>query len=362
MSAYTLKLYPLSGLKVGHYYGNGKHEVDSNQNRFDVIVTTFDVRCRFSQLFHRKIIDESHQRKLKNFGSQRSAVNVWCVTGTPISNSMVNLYECAVITGHSRAGGMLERVYSFTPELIEPLRTIMIRHTKAQRINGDVALALPEASTEIMWLSMNHHEREAYQGAAANSMGLDLRRRVCANIFSGNFDTKHKTKLNALLNDINALRAVEPNMHVVVLTHYIESHSDISALLVANGYSVFGITGTTAAPARHRSISRFQERENGIHRPGAKVFVATMTIGNIGITLTAASRVYMYEPCIDPQTELQAAGRIHRLGQTKAVLFKKLVFRNSIESDIVQLHDGVRDGSRKLRPGETFRDALSIMA
>jgi SNF2 family DNA or RNA helicase len=55
-----------------------------------------------------------------------------------------------------------------------------------------------------------------------------------------------------------------------------------------------------------------------------------------GITLTTASRVYLMEPSLDPAAEVQAAdGRIHRLGQTKQVQVKKLVFCNSIESNIV---------------------------
>ena len=40
--------------------------------------------------------------------------------------------------------------------------------------------------------------------------------------------------------------------------------------------------------------------------PVAKVFVATMRVGNVGITLTAASCVYLMEPCLDPAMELQA--------------------------------------------------------
>ena len=51
--------------------------------------------------------------------------------------------------------------------------------------------------------------------------------------------------------------------------------------------------------------------------------------GNCGITLTAASRVYLMEPCVDPAVEAQAAGRIHRLGQDKHVLCKRLCYRGA---------------------------------
>ena len=42
--------------------------------------------------------------------------------------------------------------------------------------------------------------------------------------------------------------------------------------------------------------------------------------------------------------EVQAAGRIHRLGQTKDVLVKKLCYRDSIDGAIVELHEHIRQG------------------
>lgn len=56
------------------------------------------------------------------------------------------------------------------------------------------------------------------------------------------------------------------------------------------------------------------------------VFVITLRSGNV------ASRVYLMEPSL---AEVQAAGCIHRLGQTKQVQVKKLVFCNSMECNIV---------------------------
>ena len=55
---------------------------------------------------------------------------------------------------------------------------------------------------------------------------------------------------------------------------------------------------------RHDSIRQFQRAEKV-----PKVFVLTMKAGSCGITLTAATRVYLMEPCLDPAHEIQAAGR-----------------------------------------------------
>jgi len=50
------------------------------------------------------------------------------------------------------------------------------------------------------------------------------------------------------------------------------------------------------------------------------------------------------EPCVDPAFEVQAAGRIHRLGQSKDVLVKRLCFRNSYEEQVVKLHADIAQG------------------
>ena len=80
-----------------------------------------------------------------------------------------------------------------------------------------------------------------------------------------------------------------------------------------------------------------------------------------GITLTAASAVYLIEPSLDPSAEVQAAGRIHRLGQTKAVQVKKLVFRNCIESNIVDLHKEIAAGRITVSDGFFPPEAVKIL-
>jgi len=50
------------------------------------------------------------------------------------------------------------------------------------------------------------------------------------------------------------------------------------------------------------------------------------------------------EPALDPAQEAQAAGRIHRLGQTKEIHIKRFGFRASIDEAIASLHDKVKSG------------------
>jgi SNF2 family DNA or RNA helicase len=68
----------------------------------------------------------------------------------------------------------------------------------------------------------------------------------------------------------------------------------------------------------------------------------------VGITLTAATRVYLMEPSFDPAMEVQAAGRIHRLGQDKDVLVKRFAFRDSLEANICTLHEAMKKPNSKV--------------
>ena len=54
------------------------------------------------------------------------------------------------------------------------------------------------------------------------------------------------------------------------------------------------------------------------------------------------------EPCLDPGHEVQCAGRIHRLGQTKRVLCKRFCFKDSFESAVCLFHDQVKNGTNSI--------------
>ena len=170
------------------------------------------------------------------------------------------------------------------------------------------------------------------------------------------------TKFRSLTTDLANLRAAEPHFRVIVFTR----HSFVQERLVkliegearpggslapeatpdGSKVGVFEFTQKTAPQQRHRLISSFQSPGGG-----ARVFIVTYAVAAVGITLTAANRVYLMEPCIDPGQELQAAGRIHRLGQSKSVLIKRFAFRSSLDAQIIKLHDAIAVGRVVVQDG-----------
>ena len=65
--------------------------------------------------------------------------------------------------------------------------------------------------------------------------------------------------------------------------------------------------------------------------------VVSLKAGGVGLTLTAATRVVLFDRWWNPAVEDQAIARAHRIGQTRPVTVDKLVATGTIESKIAAL-------------------------
>ena len=117
--------------------------------------------------------------------------------------------------------------------------------------------------------------------------------------------------------------------------------------------AVFEFNQKTAPQKRHRLIKEFQESA----KPGARVFIVTYEAAAVRITLTAANRVFLMEPCVDPAQEIQACGRIHRLGQEQDCYIRRFAFKDSIEEAVIELHDRIKAGTVKVVDGKVDETA-----
>jgi SNF2 family DNA or RNA helicase len=170
---------------------------------------------------------------------------------------------------------------------------------------------------------------------------------------------ENMTKMQALKKDLLALRAKEPHMHAVVFTQHTMTHTAVTTMINQMGITTYELKSGVSAKKRHQQIQDFQAQQ-----AAAKVIISTLKVGNCGITLTAATRVYLMEPFIDPAHEVQAAGRIHRLGQLKEVLVKRFCFRKSFDEAVCDLHRKIKKGEVSVEngalPGSAVREMLKM--
>ncbi|XP_065749792.1 lymphoid-specific helicase isoform X4 [Phocoena phocoena] len=84
----------------------------------------------------------------------------------------------------------------------------------------------------------------------------------------------------------------------------------------------------------------YSEREKNMHSfntdPDVFIFLVSTRAGGLGINLTAADTVIIYDSDWNPQSDLQAQDRCHRIGQTKPVVVYRLVTANTIDQKIVE--------------------------
>ncbi len=335
----------------------------------DVIVTTSTVA--WSSVFtkhykyHRVVVDESHL-----FGTVSARLphacglftdRKWNVTATPMTSSSSDLRKQVVFLGLEG-----ERNAMSTEDF---LKKYMIRHTKSQRINGDVALGLPESTTTVKMITMTSWERRTFKEAwmskqyafYGRSFGGMLTKVVDMRWYAPlikPITCADSSKVELLKKDLQELLSQEPNMRAVVYSQFLEQHRFAHEAVKSLGLKTYCFNGSKTACQRDKYIREFQSLETA----GPAVFLVTLKAGSVGITLTAASHVFLLEPCIDPAAEVQAAGRIHRLGQTKRVGVTKYVFEDSCESNILKLHDKIHNGEIEYTSGMLSANALAILS
>lgn len=127
--------------------------------------------------------------------------------------------------------------------------------------------------------------------------------------------------------------------------------------MTSRGWRYALLTGETAQ--RETVIDSFQDGK-------AQIFLISLKAGGVGLTLTAADTVILYDPWWNPAVERQAMDRAHRIGQTQAVFVYRLVAEATVEEAILKLQarkqalaDAVFDGALT---GEASFSAADIEA
>ncbi|XP_029853164.1 DNA excision repair protein ERCC-6-like [Aquila chrysaetos chrysaetos] len=103
----------------------------------------------------------------------------------------------------------------------------------------------------------------------------------------------------------------------------------IERVLSRRHFKIMRIDGTvTHLTEREKRINAFQCNKD------YSVFLLTTQVGGVGITLTAASRVVIFDPSWNPATDAQAVDRAYRIGQKENVVIYRLITCGTVEEKI----------------------------
>ncbi|KAG8528450.1 uncharacterized protein KY384_007368 [Bacidia gigantensis] len=142
--------------------------------------------------------------------------------------------------------------------------------------------------------------------------------------------------------------------HKVILFSQFSKQLDILEEWAATlrGWPICRIDGSVSADDRQEAIEAFNTKAS--HR----LFLLSTRAGGLGINLTSADTVILFDSDWNPQQDLQAQDRAHRIGQTKPVIVYRLATKGTVEQTLLEKADGKRRLEKLVIQKDKFRSIL----
>ncbi len=345
------------------YYGTTRDLKEAMKHQ--LILTTYaivrnDIEQFSKQSFYYVILDES--QNIKNTGAQVTqavllldAAHRLALSGTPIENNLTELYSLFRFLNPAMFGSLDDFNARYTgpiqrdndKEVMESLRR-KIYPFLLRRLKKEVLTELPDRIDNRLYVEMSpeqarfYEQRRRYyyqqvkQTIAEDGIqksqfvmfqALNELRRIASVPESLSDGRITSPKLETLMDSVT--EAVANGHKVVVFFNYIAGIELVGDKLNENGIDFTSMTGSTHD--RKGVVERFQ------NDPQCRVLLMTLKTGGVGLNLTAADTVYIFEPWWNKAAEEQAVNRLHRFGQTAKVLCYSILVQGSIEEKICQL-------------------------
>ncbi|KAK1722974.1 helicase [Colletotrichum acutatum] len=96
------------------------------------------------------------------------------------------------------------------------------------------------------------------------------------------------------------------------------------------------LDGSVSQESRRDQIKEFNEN------PEFKIFLLSTRAGGQGINLASADTVILFDSDWNPQQDLQAQDRCHRIGQTRPVIVYRLATKGTVEEELLMSADAKR--------------------
>lgn len=329
----------------------------------DLVIASYAIAAREAERlkeykFRFLILDEAQHIKNPSTVNAKTckslnAFNKIVLTGTPLENSPDELWS----------------IFDFLqPKMLGSMSTFKSRYagiSNDEEIQGDLAARtapfilrrkkeevepdLPEKIVQTIYCEMNGEQRQLYDDfrekgleaydslvKSGKNSRFDLLsnllrlRQICChpNLLPLEDPPEIMSAKTELLQEL-LLESLDSGHKVLLFSQFTSFLAIIREWLFKEGIDFEYLDGGTK--------DRMERVQNFNNNPKIPLFLLSLKAGGVGLNLTAADRVIIYDPWWNPAVEAQATDRTHRIGQTKSVYSMKLVVKNSIEEKILSL-------------------------
>ncbi|KAI3669602.1 hypothetical protein L6452_40883 [Arctium lappa] len=377
------------------YHGNQKereeirrkHMPKSIGKKFPIVITSYEVALYDAKKHLRHynwkylVVDEGHRLKNSQCKLLRElkwlrVENKLLLTGTPLQNNLAELWSLLnfilpdIFSSHEEfeswfdlsgkcSNGETEerRKSNVVAKLHAILRPFLLR-----RMKEDVEHMLPRKKEIILYATLTEHQKNFQDHLVNRTLEEYLHEKV---------DTGRgmKGKLNHLMIQLRKncnhpdlleaafegscfyppveqivgqcgkfqlldrlLQKLFARKHKVLIFSQWTKILDIMHYYFSEkGMEVCRIDGSVKLEERRRQIQEFNDVTSSY-----RIFLLSTRAGGLGINLTSADTCILYDSDWNPQMDLQAMDRCHRIGQTKPVHVYRLATAQSVEGRILK--------------------------
>ncbi|KAE8712388.1 SWI/SNF-related matrix-associated actin-dependent regulator of chromatin subfamily A member 5 [Hibiscus syriacus] len=332
--------------------------------KFDVCVTSFEMAIKEKSALRRFswryiIIDEAHRIKNENsiLSKTMRLYNTnyrLLITGTPLQNNLHELWSLLnfLLPEIFSSAETFDEWFQISGEndQQEVLRPFLLR-----RLKSDVEKGLPPKKETILKVGMSQMQKQYYRallqkdlevvnagGERKRLLNIAMQLRKCCNhpyLFQGAepgppYTTGDHLITNAgkmVLLDKLLQKLKERDSRVLIFSQMTRLLDILEDYLMFRGYQYCRIDGNTGGDDRDASIDTF-------NKPGSEkfVFLLSTRAGGLGINLATADVVILYDSDWNPQVDLQAQDRAHRIGQKKEVQVFRFCTEYTIEEKVIE--------------------------
>lgn len=380
-------------LSVYAHRGGNRVKTGENFYKYDLILTSYQTLQRdikmFSECnFYYVILDEAQY--IKNAHSKTyscvmklNAKYRLSLSGTPLENNTLELWAQMNFLNNGILGNkeFFKKNYSYPIEKYHDQKITETLRKKVspfilRRKKEDVADDLPPKEIITVYLDMTDKQRELYETwrkVFSNEVEKKLKelnaelpphtqmfiltamlrlRQIC--IFPELFDKEYahygSAKFDYLKDIVDEI--VYENHKVICFSQFVKALTIIRKHFDERKIPYCYLDGKT--------VNRQELIENFQYNAKVPLFLISLKAGGLGINLTSADYVIIFDPWWNPAVENQAIDRAHRIGRKNKVIAYRLIMKNSIEEKMELLQNKKRQlFSDLITEGTAFLNKLS---
>ncbi|XP_014252342.1 DNA excision repair protein ERCC-6-like isoform X2 [Cimex lectularius] len=379
--------------ETGTYLGKNKNKlIDSIHNICcGILITSYNGLVLYkekilSKNWHYIVLDEGH--KIRNHNAQATLVAKQVLTphriilsGSPLQNNLRELWSLFDFVYPGKLGTLNVFIASFQVPIVqggymnatqvqiktaykcasilkETISPYLLRRMKAE---VDQHVHLPPKTEQVLFCKLTDEQRAYYKhylstldiegivrGRVKIFVGLINLRKICnhPDLYSGgpnkdfrlDEDANNQKPENCFgyykragkMIVIHKLLKIwfQQNHRVLIFTQSKKMLRILEDYIKTQKYQYLKLDGGTSIASRQPLIDKFNQDTSYF------VMLLTTKVGGLGVNLTGANRVIIYDPDWNPATDTQARERAWRIGQQRDVTIYRFITTGTIEEKI----------------------------